>query len=89
MPLTATADPGHHHFASDIVHFYMDNGDRRIRCGISRLALEVVLVRDIFLTRTARLHFLTVRERRSIPPVPMRFGLRTGMPTYHQAAWRV
>jgi hypothetical protein len=33
---------------------------------------------------TARLHFLTVRERRSIPPVPMRFGLRTGMPTYHQ-----
>jgi Protein of unknown function (DUF1488) len=42
MPLTATADPGHHHFASDIVHFYMDNGDRRIRCGISRLALEAL-----------------------------------------------
>ena len=35
MPLIATADPGHHHFAS-IVHFYMNDGDRRVRCGISR-----------------------------------------------------
>jgi hypothetical protein len=42
MPLMTTADPGHHHFASDIVHFYMDDGDRRVRCGISRLALEVL-----------------------------------------------
>jgi len=42
MPLMATADPAHHHFASDIVYFYMNDGDRRIRCGISRLALEVL-----------------------------------------------
>ena len=42
MPLTATGDPGHHHFASDIVHFYMDDGHRHVRCGISRLALEVL-----------------------------------------------
>jgi hypothetical protein len=42
MPLTATADPGHHHFGSDIVRFYMDDGERRVRCGISRLALEVL-----------------------------------------------
>jgi hypothetical protein len=43
MPLKATADPGHHHFASETVHFYMNDGDRRVRCGISRLALEVHL----------------------------------------------
>jgi hypothetical protein len=42
MPLTATGDPGHHHFASETVHFYMNDGDRRVRCGISRLALEVL-----------------------------------------------
>ena len=35
MPLKATADPGHHHFASETVHFYMNDGDRRVRCGIS------------------------------------------------------
>ena len=39
MPLTATGEPGHHHFASDI---YMDDGHRHVRCGISRLALEVL-----------------------------------------------
>jgi hypothetical protein len=37
-----TADPGHHHFASETVHFYMNDEDRRVRCGISRLALEVL-----------------------------------------------
>jgi Protein of unknown function (DUF1488) len=42
MPLTATADPGHHHFATDSVYFYMNDGQRRVRCGISRLALEVL-----------------------------------------------
>jgi hypothetical protein len=42
MPLTATADPGHHHFATDTVYFYMNDGERRVRCGISRLALEVL-----------------------------------------------
>ena len=42
MPLTATADPGHHHFATDVVYFYMSNGDQRVRCGVSRLALELL-----------------------------------------------
>ena len=42
MPLTATIDPGHHHFATDTVYFYMNNGDQRVRCGISRLALELL-----------------------------------------------
>jgi hypothetical protein len=26
MPLAATIDLGHHHFATDIVYFYMNNG---------------------------------------------------------------
>jgi hypothetical protein len=42
MPLTATADPGHHHFATDVVYFYMNNGNQRVRCGVSRLALELL-----------------------------------------------
>jgi hypothetical protein len=42
MPLTATSDPGHHHFATGDIYFYMDNGDQRVRCGISRLALELL-----------------------------------------------
>jgi hypothetical protein len=42
MPLTATIDPGHHQFATDNVYFFMNNGDRRVRCGITRLALEVL-----------------------------------------------
>jgi Protein of unknown function (DUF1488) len=42
MPLTATADPGHHHVEADNIYFYMDNGDQRVRCGVSRLALEVL-----------------------------------------------
>src|SRR5262245_57608354 len=40
MPLTATTDPGHHHFATETVYFYMNDSDRRIRCGVSGLALE-------------------------------------------------
>jgi hypothetical protein len=42
MPLKATIDPGHHHFAIDNIYFYMTDGDRRVRCGVSRLALEVL-----------------------------------------------
>jgi hypothetical protein len=42
MPLTATSDPGHHHFATGDIYFYMDNEDQRVRCGISRLALELL-----------------------------------------------
>jgi hypothetical protein len=42
MPLTPPADPGHHHFEDENVYFYTDNGDQRVRCGISRLALEAL-----------------------------------------------
>jgi len=42
MSLSTTSDPGHHHFATDTVYFYMNDGGRRVRCGISRLALEVL-----------------------------------------------
>jgi hypothetical protein len=42
MPLTATADVGHHHFATDAVYFYMNDGDQPVRCGITRLALEAL-----------------------------------------------
>jgi hypothetical protein len=42
MPLTATIDPGHHQFVTDNVYFFMNNGDRRVRCGITRSALEVL-----------------------------------------------
>jgi Protein of unknown function (DUF1488) len=41
MQLTATADPRHHHFATDVVYFYMSNGDQSVRCGVTRLALEL------------------------------------------------
>ena|SRR4029079_13552047 len=42
MPLTATFDPGHNHYPSENVYFYMRDCDRRIRCGISESALEVI-----------------------------------------------
>jgi hypothetical protein len=42
MPLTATVDPGHHHFATDVVYFYMDNGEQHVRCGVTRLSLELL-----------------------------------------------
>ena len=42
MPLTATFDPGHNHYPSENVYFYMRDCDRRIRCGISEFALEVI-----------------------------------------------
>jgi hypothetical protein len=42
MPLTATTDPGHHQFVTDNVYFYMNNGGRQVRCGITRSALEVL-----------------------------------------------
>ena len=41
MPLTATFDPGHNHYPSENVYFFMKDCDRRIRCGVSELALEV------------------------------------------------
>ena len=54
MPLTATSDPGHHHFDTGNIYFYMDNGKQRVRCGISRLALEA-LEPDLPLTRDGRI----------------------------------
>jgi hypothetical protein len=41
MPLTATFDPGHNHFPSENIYFFMNDGNQRIRCGVSELALEV------------------------------------------------
>ena len=40
MPLTATFDPGHNHYPSENVYFFMKDCNRRIRCGVSELALE-------------------------------------------------
>jgi len=42
MPLTPTVDPGHHHFETGDIYFYMNNGDQRVRCGVTRLALELL-----------------------------------------------
>jgi Protein of unknown function (DUF1488) len=63
MPLMATADPGHHHFASETVHFYMNDRDRRVRCGISRLALEV-LEPELPQTKEGRLQAFQQNRRR-------------------------
>jgi Protein of unknown function (DUF1488) len=41
MPLTATFDSNHNHFPSENVNFFMNEGNQRIRCGVSELALEV------------------------------------------------
>jgi hypothetical protein len=63
MPLTATADPGHHHFATDVVYFYMSNGDQRVRCGVTRLALEV-LEPDLPPTKQGRIQAFKQRRTR-------------------------
>jgi hypothetical protein len=62
MPLTATADPGHHHFEADSIYFYMDDGDQRVRCGVSRLALEL-LEPELPPTKEGRLQ--AFKQRRS------------------------
>jgi hypothetical protein len=41
MPLTATFESGHNHFPSENIYFFMNDGNQRIRCGVSELALEV------------------------------------------------
>jgi hypothetical protein len=70
MPLTATADPGHHHFATDVVYFYMNNGDQRVRCGVTRLALEL-LEPDLAPTKQGRIQALnSAAPASSGPPVP-------------------
>ena len=42
MPLTPTVDPRHHHFETGDIDLYMNNGDQRVRCGVSTLALELL-----------------------------------------------
>jgi len=63
MPLTATADPEHHHFATDVVYFYMNNEDQRVRCGVSRLALEL-LEPDLPPTKGGRVQAFNQRRAR-------------------------
>src|SRR5262245_21497987 len=63
MPLTATSDPGHHHFAADVVYFYMKNGDQRVRCGVSRLSLEL-LEPDLPPTKQGRIQAFKQRRAR-------------------------
>lgn len=36
MPLTATFDPGHNHYPNENVYFFMNDRDRRVRCGRSK-----------------------------------------------------
>ena len=43
MPLTATADPGHHHFEADNIYFYMDNGDQS---ALLQVPHHVILIRS-------------------------------------------
>jgi hypothetical protein len=63
MPLTATSDPGHHHSATGDIYFYMDNEDQRVRCGISRLALEL-LDPELPLTKDGRIQAFNQRRNR-------------------------
>jgi Protein of unknown function (DUF1488) len=63
MPLTATADPGHHQIATDVIYFYMSNGDQRVRCGVSRLALEL-LEPDLPPTKEGRVQAFNQRRAR-------------------------
>ena len=46
MPLTATFDPGHNHYPNENVYFFMNDRDRRVRCGVSELALGVSSTRS-------------------------------------------
>jgi Protein of unknown function (DUF1488) len=39
---SGTVDPGHHHFETGDIYFYMNNGDQRVRCGVTTLALELL-----------------------------------------------
>jgi hypothetical protein len=63
MPLTATADPGHHQIATDVIYFYMSNGDQGVRCGVSRLALEL-LEPDLPPTKEGRVQAFNQRRAR-------------------------
>jgi hypothetical protein len=60
MPLTATVDPGHHHFATDDV---MNNGEQHVRCGVTRLSLEL-LEPDLPPTKQGRIQAFKQRRTR-------------------------
>ena len=63
MPLTPTVDPGHHHFETGDIYFYMNNGDQRVRCGVTRLALEL-LEPDLPPTKQGRIQAFKQRRTR-------------------------
>jgi hypothetical protein len=63
MPLTATTDPGHHHFETDTVYFYMSTGDRRVRCGVTALALAL-LEPELPHTKQGRIQAFNLRRNR-------------------------
>jgi hypothetical protein len=63
MPLMATIDPGHHHFETDTVYFYMSTGDRRVRCGVTALALEL-LEPELPHTKQGRIQAFKLRRNR-------------------------
>ena len=67
MPLAATIDLGHHHFATDTVYFYMNNGDQRVRCGITGLALEL-LEPELPQTKQGRIQAFNQRLRAAGKP---------------------
>jgi Protein of unknown function (DUF1488) len=63
MPLTPTVDPGHHHFETGDIYFYMNNGDQRVRCGVTILALEL-LEPELPPTREGRIQAFNQRRTR-------------------------
>ena len=54
---------GTHHFAADVVYFYMSNGNQRVRCGVTRLALEL-LEPDLPPTKQGRIQAFKQRRAR-------------------------
>ena len=63
MPLAATIDLGHYHLATDTVYFYMNNGDQRVRCGVTGLALEL-LEPELPHTKQGRIQAFNPRQAR-------------------------
>jgi hypothetical protein len=88
MPLTATIDPGHHHFATDTVYFYMNNGDRRVRCGITGLALEL-LEPELPHTKQGRIQAFSQRRARVERAASAKFDRGALEPDGHTVLVRV
>src|SRR5262245_35935955 len=55
---------GHHHFANDVVYFYMNNREKRVRCGVTRLSFEL-LEPDLPPTRQGRIQAFKQRRAAS------------------------